>query len=114
MMALEHRRRTGEGGLVEVPMIGGALNLAAQQVIEYSAYGKLLGRIGNRSWRAAPQGAYRTADPLPDGQPDRWVMISVATDQQWAALRGALGEPRVGLRSGVRNGVRSPRGPRRD
>ena len=27
MMALEHRRRTGEGGLVEVPMIGGALNL---------------------------------------------------------------------------------------
>jgi crotonobetainyl-CoA:carnitine CoA-transferase CaiB-like acyl-CoA transferase len=93
MMALEHRRRTGEGGLVEAPMIGGALNLAAQQVIEYSAYGKLLGRIGNRSCRAAPQGAYRTADSLPDGQPDRWVMISVATDEQWVALRGALGEP---------------------
>ncbi len=93
MMALEHRRRTGEGRLVEAPMIGGALNLAAQQVIEYSAYGKLLGRVGNRSWRAAPQGAYRTADPLPEGQTDRWVMISVATDQQWLALRGALGEP---------------------
>lgn len=93
MMALEHRRRTGEGGLVEVPMIGGALNLGAQQVIEYSAYGELLGRIGNRSWRAAPQGAYRTADELPDGQADRWVMISVATDEQWAGLRAALGNP---------------------
>ncbi len=74
-------------------MIGGALNLAAQQVIEYSAYGSLLGRIGNRSWRAAPQGAYRCKDPLPDAQPDRWVMISIATDGQWAGLRAALGDP---------------------
>jgi crotonobetainyl-CoA:carnitine CoA-transferase CaiB-like acyl-CoA transferase len=93
MMALEHRRRTGEGGLVEVPMIGGALNLGAQQVVEYSAYGELLGRVGNRSWRVAPQGAYLTADSLPDGQPDRWVMISVATDEQWSQLRVALGDP---------------------
>jgi crotonobetainyl-CoA:carnitine CoA-transferase CaiB-like acyl-CoA transferase len=93
LLALEHRRRTGEGSLVEAPMIGGALSIAAQQVIEYSAYGQLLGRVGNRSWRYAPQSAYRTADPLPDGQPDRWVMISVADDAQWAALRGALGDP---------------------
>jgi crotonobetainyl-CoA:carnitine CoA-transferase CaiB-like acyl-CoA transferase len=45
-----------------------------------------LGRF-NRSPRAVPQGVYRTADPLPDGQQDRWVLISVATDQQWEAPR---------------------------
>ncbi len=93
MMALEHRRRTGEGMLVEAPMIGGALNLGAQQVIEYSAYGELLSRSGNRSPLAAPQGAYRTVDLLPDGQPDRWVLVAVANNAQWTALRRALGDP---------------------
>ncbi len=93
LLALEHRRRTGEGVLVEVPMIGGALNVAAEQVVEYSAYGNLLERQGNRSFFAAPQGVYRTADLLPDGTQDRWVLISVATDEQWVALRQALQDP---------------------
>ena len=67
LLALEHRRRTGEGLLVEVPMIGGALNVAAEQVVEFSADGNLLQRQGNRSRFAAPQGAYLTNDVLPDG-----------------------------------------------
>jgi crotonobetainyl-CoA:carnitine CoA-transferase CaiB-like acyl-CoA transferase len=93
LLALEHRRRTGEGILVEVPMIGGALNVAAEQVVEYSAYGNLLERQGNRSAFAAPQGAYLTADLLPDGKRDRWVLISVASDEQWVALRAVMGSP---------------------
>jgi crotonobetainyl-CoA:carnitine CoA-transferase CaiB-like acyl-CoA transferase len=93
LLALEHRRRTGEGILVEVPMIGGALNVAAEQVVEYSAYGTLLERQGNRSAFAAPQGAYLTADLLPDGKRDRWVLISVASDEQWGALRAVMGSP---------------------
>ncbi len=94
LLALEHRRRTGEGMLVEAPMIGGALNIAAEPVIEHSAYGALLTRSGNRSPWAAPQGAYRTADPLPiTGESDRWVVISVETDDQWAALCTVLGAP---------------------
>ncbi|WP_131744829.1 CoA transferase [Frankia sp. Cppng1_Ct_nod] len=94
LLALEHRRRTGKGMFVEVPMIGGALNVAAEQVIEYSATGALLTRSGNRSPSAAPQGAYRTADVLPTtGERDRWVFISVERDEQWAALRRVLGDP---------------------
>jgi crotonobetainyl-CoA:carnitine CoA-transferase CaiB-like acyl-CoA transferase len=93
LLALEHRRRTGEGMLLECPMVGGALNLAAEQVLEHSAYGVLLEREGNRSPTAAPQNAYRTAtDDLPEDQ-GRWVLISVETDAQWAALRSVLGEP---------------------
>ncbi len=93
LLALEHRRRTGEGMLVECPMVGGALNLGAEQVIEWSAYGALLQRDGNRSPAAAPQGVYRTVDDdLPHDQ-GRWVLISVEDDAQWRALRDVLGRP---------------------
>jgi crotonobetainyl-CoA:carnitine CoA-transferase CaiB-like acyl-CoA transferase len=93
LLALEHRRRTGEGLLVEVPMVAGALNLAAEQVIEHSAYGALLQREGNRSPAAAPQNLYETADPPDERGEPRRVAISVAGDQQWSALRRALGDP---------------------
>ena len=62
LLALEYRRRTGKGTLVEVPMVGGALNVAAEQVVEYSAYGNLLERDGNRGPGAAPQNLYLSAD----------------------------------------------------
>jgi crotonobetainyl-CoA:carnitine CoA-transferase CaiB-like acyl-CoA transferase len=89
LLALAHRDRTGEGGLVEAAAVDAALSIAAEQVIESSAYGALLGRAGNRGPGAAPQGVYRAAD---EGD-DRWVAIAVATDDQWAALRRALGDP---------------------
>lgn len=44
MLALAHRRRTGEGVRIEAAMVDAALNVAAEQVIEHSAYGNLLVR----------------------------------------------------------------------
>ncbi len=96
LVALEHRRRTGQGALVEAAMIDTAINLSAEQVIEHSAYGALLGRDGNRSPAAAPQNCYRTADP-DDGMGSGWVAISVATDAQWRALCDMLGSPEWAL-----------------
>lgn len=93
LVALEHRRRTGEASLVEAPMIGGALNIAAELVIAHSAHGVEIGRIGNRSPDAAPQGAYQCADKGYDGKENAWVFVSVETDEQWDGLRKALGEP---------------------
>jgi crotonobetainyl-CoA:carnitine CoA-transferase CaiB-like acyl-CoA transferase len=92
-VALEARRRTGEGRLVEAPMVANALNVAAEQVIERSAYGVLLQRDGNRGPAAAPQNCYSAADRDDDLGQHRWVAIAVATDEQWVALRGALGDP---------------------
>ena len=68
-------------------MVDAALNVAAEQVIEHSAYGALLGRDGNRGPTAAPQNLYLTADTDDDGGRDAWVAIAVATDEQWLALR---------------------------
>jgi crotonobetainyl-CoA:carnitine CoA-transferase CaiB-like acyl-CoA transferase len=93
LLALEHRRRTGEGMLVEAPMAGALLNITAEQVVEYSAYGRLIDRQGNRGPTAAPQNLYLTADADAKGRRDRWAAVAVETDEQWAALRRALGDP---------------------
>ena len=44
-------------------------------------------RMGNRSPYIAPQGAYQCQGF------DQWIAISIATDEQWTALRDALGQP---------------------
>lgn len=93
LLALEHRRRTGEAVLVEAAMVDAALNIAAEQVIEHSAYGALLQRDGNRGPAAAPQNLYRSADIDEFGRADSWVAVAVETDAQWVALRDALGRP---------------------
>ncbi|MGV0698174.1 CaiB/BaiF CoA transferase family protein [Mycolicibacter sinensis] len=93
LLALEHRRRTGEGILVEAAMVDAALNIAAEQVIEYSAYGALLQRDGNRGPTAAPQNLYRTSDIDEFGRLDSWVAVAISTDEQWTALCEALGRP---------------------
>ncbi len=93
LLALEHRRRTGQGVLVEAAMVDAALSISAEQVIEYSAYGALLERAGNRGPTAAPQNLYRTADIDEFGRLDSWVAVAVATDDQWRRLGDALGSP---------------------
>ncbi|RAV08079.1 CoA transferase [Mycolicibacterium sp. GF69] len=93
LLALAHRRRTGEGVRIEAAMVDAALNVAAEQVVEYSAYGNLLQRQGNRGPTAAPQNLYRTSELDEFGRPDDWVAIAVATDEQWAGLVEALGYP---------------------
>ena len=91
LLALEHRRKTGEGMMVEVPMVGGAVNVAAEQVLEYQAFGHLMQREGNRGPSAAPQNVYRCADVEGDGMPDDWVAIAVETDEQWRGLCRTVG-----------------------
>ncbi|MDE0115950.1 MAG: CoA transferase [bacterium] len=87
LLALEHRAQTGEGLLVEVPLVEAGLNAAAEQVIEWTAYGELLQRQGNRSPYAAPQGIY------PALGDDRWVVVSVDDDAQWPPLAALIGRP---------------------
>lgn len=93
LLALEHRRRTGEGVFVEAAMVDAALSISAEQVIEHSAYGALLERAGNRGPTAAPQNLYLSADIDEFGRLDSWVAIAVATDDQWAKLCRAIGSP---------------------
>ena len=91
--ALRHVAAAGQGVLVEAPMISAALSVAAEGVIEYSAYGVEVARDGNRS-HCAPQGIYATAEQDRVGLGDkRWIGISVSDDAQWAALCSVLDRP---------------------
>jgi crotonobetainyl-CoA:carnitine CoA-transferase CaiB-like acyl-CoA transferase len=83
-IALEERRRTGHGQMLEVALLEPGLNVAAEQVIEYSAFGVLLGHSGNKMPHAAPQGVFRTSNEA------ELVAISVTTDDHWRALCRAL------------------------
>jgi crotonobetainyl-CoA:carnitine CoA-transferase CaiB-like acyl-CoA transferase len=103
LLALEHRRRTGQGVLIEAAMIDAALNIAAEQVIEYSAYGALLQRAGNQGPTAAPQNLYRTADVDEFGRLDSWIAVAVENDVQWARLCEALGRPQWALDRALSN-----------
>jgi len=87
LVGLAQRDRTGSGCLVEAPMFEAAVAIAAEPVLEWTAYGNRLARAGNRSPRAAPQGLYACRGR------ERWLALSVLDDDQWHALVDVLGRP---------------------
>jgi crotonobetainyl-CoA:carnitine CoA-transferase CaiB-like acyl-CoA transferase len=86
LTALEQRDVTGAGCMIEAPLVESALNLAAEEVLEFSAFGRVGERLGNRSRERAPQGVYRC-----EGD-EQWIALSVE-DAQWPALVDLLGAP---------------------
>ncbi|MFI5507635.1 CaiB/BaiF CoA transferase family protein [Mycobacterium sp. NPDC051804] len=86
LAALEHKRRTGEGQLIEVAQIEVGAVVTAEPVIEYSLTGRVPEREGNRH-RIYAQGVYPAAGE------DEWVAISVRADEDWAATIDVIGRP---------------------
>ena len=87
LVGLANREVSGTGHHVECPMVEGALNAAAEPIIEYTAYGRLLERDGNRCASAAPQGLYACRGE------ENWLALSVETDAQWQALTEVVARP---------------------
>ena len=98
LAALEHRRRTGEGQLIEIAQIEVAACVAAEPVIEYSMNGVVRPREGNRR-RGHLQGVYPTAAD------DEWVAICVRDDIDWAHMVEAIGHRPPGIRVRVGGAV---------
>jgi len=91
LVALAERDRSGRGAHVACTMVEGALNAAAEQILEWSAYGRRMERMGNRAPEAAPQGLYACAGSAPGVE--QWLALSIASDAQWRALVALLGAP---------------------
>lgn len=85
LCALQSRRRTGIGQLVEVPMIETVLNATARQVIEFDVSGTVLTRTGNRGNDVALQNLYACAGE------EQWIAVSVRDDADRAALAAVVG-----------------------
>jgi crotonobetainyl-CoA:carnitine CoA-transferase CaiB-like acyl-CoA transferase len=90
-IALEERRRTGRGQMLEVALLEPGLNIAAEQVLEFSAFGALLGRAGNKMPHAAPQGVFATANPDDPAEPGPLIAVSIVQDDQWRSLCRTIG-----------------------
>jgi crotonobetainyl-CoA:carnitine CoA-transferase CaiB-like acyl-CoA transferase len=95
LVALEHRRRTGRGQLVEATMVEAALNAAAELVLEQGANGASLARDGNRGPVGTPQNLYACRGD------DAWLALSVTSDAQWTALVEVMGSPAWALDPGL-------------
>ena len=105
LAALAHRRRSGEGQLIEMPMVEVALNVAAEPIVTWSAYGTLLERQGNRGPSGAPQGVYACRGE------EQWIAVSILTDEHWRSLCSVLGDAVWALDAelATRAGRRAPR-----
>ncbi|SRX94476.1 formyl-CoA transferase [Pseudonocardia dioxanivorans] [Mycobacterium shimoidei] len=87
LAALDFAERTGQGQLVELPMIEAVLNTTAIQPIEAEVFGVTLNRRGNRGHGQAIQNLYRCAGD------DDWIAVTVTTDEQWQGLVDLMGRP---------------------
>jgi crotonobetainyl-CoA:carnitine CoA-transferase CaiB-like acyl-CoA transferase len=85
LAALEHRRRTGEGQMIEMAQTEAAAFLIGEVYLEGPTTGRPAAPHGNAVSWAAPHGVYRAAGE------DRWVAIVVADDRAWARLGECLG-----------------------
>ena len=85
LAALYHRRRTGEGQYIDLAQTEPTIALLGPALVDYTVNGRVAERCGNDHWYAAPRGAY------PCSGTDRWIAISVYTDEQWRTLDEVLG-----------------------
>jgi len=84
MCALRHKRRTGLGQKIDMAQTEPMLSLMATPIMDYAVNGQVTQRSGNRMPGFAPRGVYPTAGE------DRWIAISISSDEQWAALANVL------------------------
>ena len=107
LASLARRRVSGAGQLVEMPMAEVALNVAAEPIVTWSAYGTLLERQGNRGPNGAPQGVYACRGD------EQWVAVSILTDDHWRSLGAVLGDPAWALEPDLATPCRPARPSRR-
>jgi crotonobetainyl-CoA:carnitine CoA-transferase CaiB-like acyl-CoA transferase len=86
VVALYHRRRTGEGQYVDVSAVESLVANLPDSFMQYFMTGEVPVRDGNRHPDMAPHGCYPCAD-------DEWIAIAVRTEAEWHALCDAMGQP---------------------
>lgn len=86
-VALLHRRKTGEGQLVDISQTETALNVLPTAVMNYAVNNTIMERQGNHDLNAAPHGVYTTKGNR------RWIAIAVFNQSEWEALKNVMGNP---------------------
>ncbi len=88
LTALVHRQRTGQGQFIDLSQTETATHsLMGEHLLEYVMNGEQTLPLANRHPYFAPQGCY------PCRGDDRWVTLTVRSDDEWRALCGLIGRP---------------------
>ncbi len=86
LSALEYRRGTGEGQLIDVSQVEAMASLLGGAILDYTASGKEPLPMGNASPDAAPHNVY------PCRGDDRWCAIAVSSDEARRSFKRARGK----------------------
>jgi crotonobetainyl-CoA:carnitine CoA-transferase CaiB-like acyl-CoA transferase len=88
MTGLMDRQRTGQGQHVDFSQMELPTHaLIGEHLLEYAMNGTHAPALGNRHRQFAPQGCY------PCKGDDKWVTLTIRTEQEWQRFCDALGHP---------------------
>jgi crotonobetainyl-CoA:carnitine CoA-transferase CaiB-like acyl-CoA transferase len=87
LAALHHRNRTGEGQYLDLSMAEMVTTMIPEAMMDWFMNHRDKGPIGNRDPSMAPHGVFPVAGD------DRWVAISIASDEEFQALCDVLDIP---------------------
>lgn len=89
LAALRYRRRTGHGLHLDLSQREQATAVMGDVLMDYFLNGRIPTTMGNRHPSNAPQGCY------PCRGEDRWVTITVTSDEEWQRLCRVMGRPEL-------------------
>ena len=87
LAALHYRDRTGKGQFINMAQAEATMPHLGEAIMDYTMNKRVQTSSGNRLPGAAPCGCYRC-----QGE-DRWINITVTSDEEWEGLCRAMGEP---------------------
>lgn len=87
LCALEERRKSGRGQLINLSQLEATVASIGHLVMEVFAHDREPEKLGNGSPNHAPQGCY------PCSGENRWCVISVSSQLQWRSLCAVLERP---------------------
>jgi crotonobetainyl-CoA:carnitine CoA-transferase CaiB-like acyl-CoA transferase len=87
LAALEERRRTGTGQLIDLSQAECSLHFLGPALLDYVVNGRVAGRVGNRDRDAVPHGVF------PALGDDRWIALAVESQDHWRVLCAAMDHP---------------------
>ncbi len=86
LAAVEHRRRTGEGQVVDVALYEPMLRMLDEIIPVHAATGYVRERIGSATEYVVPHNHYQSRD-------GRWIAIACTNDRMFERLAQAMGQP---------------------
>jgi crotonobetainyl-CoA:carnitine CoA-transferase CaiB-like acyl-CoA transferase len=85
VVALMHRRRTGEGQFIDVSAVESMTSMIGDTVMDYTLNGALHECDGNLHAEMAPHDVY----PCANGE---WLSIAVSSEEAWLGMAAAMGQ----------------------